>query len=438
MDSATKPSADLGDNRISQFLRDPSFFVMVELATGEESSRGELLRQISQDSRVFGTLVDDDSLADSQKKRLEEAMAVTAKPSITVLTGAGRSSSALLSRSQDFLALGQRTFLAVSGDLQANATEYTDSVDTLELLRGKAFSGAVVNPFQYLHEEQLLQYAKMVRKLHAGAQFLVAQTGWDMAKYQELIWFMRSRELLVPILARITVIDHEIARKNNGSLHPGIPLPLYLAANATRKDAESPDAELERAAQIALGCNLMGYSGILLAGIHTAEQLTRFLDLLDNARAQTPTWTDWVKAWNTRYQGVSFVPFGGKPVNDSPFYLYQALMNPDVAQFNLDTARPAQAKIPMPAWKDLLHGFCLSHQKLLGKLSSKIRKLDPNSPILALDNSDCPKRLCHGPCGNARIDGFCEDAHGPCFFQRVLRLAAWKKTLDRLEVPDHE
>ncbi len=438
MDSASKTSADLGDNRFSQFLRDPSFFVLVELTPGEAPSRGELLRQISQDTRIFGTLVDDDTAAGTQKSLLEEAMAVTAKPSVAVLSGAGRSSPALLSRFQELHSLGQRAFLAVSGDLQDNAAEYADSVDTLESLRGKGFPGAVVNPFQYLHEEQLLQYAKMVRKLHAGAQFLVAQTGWDMAKYQELIWFMRSRELLVPIVARVTVIDHEVARKNSGMMHAGVPLPLYLAANASRKDVESPDAELERAAQIALGCNLMGYSGILVAGIHTAEQLTRFLSLLDNARAQTPTWAAWVKAWNTRYQGVSFVPFGGKPVSGSPFYLYQALMNPEVPEFNLDTARPAQAKIPMPSCADLLHGFCLSHQKLLGKFSSKIRNLDPDSPLLGLDNSDCPKKLSHGPCGNARIDGSCEDAHGPCFFQRVLRLAAWKKTLDRLEASDHE
>ncbi|MCK5801398.1 MAG: methylenetetrahydrofolate reductase C-terminal domain-containing protein, partial [Lentisphaeria bacterium] len=50
-----------------------------------------------------------------------------------------------------------------------------------------------------------------------------------------------------------------------------------------------------------------------------------------------------------------------------------------------------------------------------------------------LNHSQCPKALAYGPCGGSATDGTCEFGHAPCFFQRVIALAADRQELDLLE-----
>ncbi len=127
---------------------------------------------------------------------------------------------------------GIRTVLAVSGDAAAPGPggesarrPHLDSVRMLALLRRfrpELLAGAAVNPFKYNAPDVFLQYFKMARKLASGAGYLVTHSAWDMAKYQELQWYLSLREIAVPVLARVHLLSLEDAARIDPALFPGV------------------------------------------------------------------------------------------------------------------------------------------------------------------------------------------------------------------------
>jgi len=447
-----------GDERFAQRLRAGDFFLLVEMQPVNSADRTELekqrqlLRLCATEERVFGMVVTDRIAGESTPGPLPlaaDAAAVTAKPVVCVVSGKGVDRSHLATQINSIRSLGLRDFLAVTGDLSdkhlemaSNADapaatfryDYTDSLDSLRLIRelgADNMAGAVVNPFKYLPEESFWQYAKMVRKCQAGARFIVCQAGWDMAKYQELVWYLRARDMLIPLVARVSVIGQQAEQNGLDTEHP-----LFLTATYTRKESERKDA-LELAARMAVGCSHLGYSGVLFRDIQDADDLRCLLDLFQNIREALPNWTAWVQDWRERFQGVSFVPFVEKYSRNPPFYLYRSLMDPAIRDYSFYTAHPAQPRIARPALVDILSER-LSREGTPRWLRTSLGKWlrggrEEGQLCFGLDNHSCPKHLCFGPCGGSRADGTCEAGNAPCFFQRVWRLAAWHGQLEQLE-----
>ncbi len=455
MTSTPEHTEITGDERFARLLREPDFFMLLELTPAlDEEPRRRLLQAVAQDPRIFGCLVTDhpEQNSPSLTDLAAEAAAITTKPVLAMLSGQGRDEEDVRVQAERCRRLGMRDFVAVTGDLATEHARlagnaplssvtfaYTDSVDTLGLLRAGGADnvcGATVNPFKYTQEDVLAQYTKMIRKLNAGARFLVAQAGWDMAKFQELMWYLRSRERIVPLVARVPLLHPGASAEGLG---PGVPLPLFLAASTIREAAGDLPAEqeVERAAMLALGCRLLGYSGILLSGIRNASECHALLEHFDAARAQLPNWPAWLDAWNACHAGVSFVPFGGKLSPQPPFYLYQALMREEPRDFDVNTARTSHQTLPKPAVSDILRKDAPDWLKdTLHKWRGKGARPGSVGTCLGLENTDCPKHLTQGPCGGSKIDGSCENGSLPCFFHRVIRLAAWNQVLERLEVPE--
>ncbi|WP_054697460.1 methylenetetrahydrofolate reductase [Desulfosarcina cetonica] len=66
------------------------------------------------------------------------------------------------------------------------------------------FTGCAVSPFKKTEGECVAQYAKMSRKIAAGAQFVITQLGYDARKFMELIQIQRHMDLAVPTWDRCT------------------------------------------------------------------------------------------------------------------------------------------------------------------------------------------------------------------------------------------
>ncbi|MEA3546610.1 MAG: methylenetetrahydrofolate reductase, partial [Thermodesulfobacteriota bacterium] len=54
------------------------------------------------------------------------------------------------------------------------------------------FKGVAISPFKYTEAEQMMQYFKLHRKVAAGADFAITQVGFDVRKFQELLFFMEQ------------------------------------------------------------------------------------------------------------------------------------------------------------------------------------------------------------------------------------------------------
>ncbi|MDR2756070.1 MAG: methylenetetrahydrofolate reductase C-terminal domain-containing protein [Planctomycetaceae bacterium] len=81
------------------------------------------------------------------------------------------------------------------------------------------FSGCVVNPFKQNENELIPQYYKLVRKIHAGAVWVLPQLGYDMRKFREVKQFLHSQNLNVPMIGNVYVLTKTVAKMfNSGKL----------------------------------------------------------------------------------------------------------------------------------------------------------------------------------------------------------------------------
>ncbi len=447
----------IGDDRFGKLLQNPTFCIYIEVAAGRQNL--ELLKNLSSDEGVFGTLVTGQVAGgDAYLRCCEECMAVTARPVMAVLSGANVTEEQMRVSLENLRAQGVRDFLCVTGDISiehmvlANsggvplkdvAYPYLESTKTIRQVVASGEGdvvGAVVNPFKYLPEDLVVQYTKMQRKLNEGARFLVAQIGWDLKKHQELIWYLRSHGLLTPVLARLSFLCERDGQRLSSGLYPGVPVPLWLSA-AVSREASSSDflrKQASRMAFFAIGCRLLGYSGVVVNGIETAEMLRLFLDAYEELLAKYENYAAWAKAAHEQFKDVALVPFDDAFVERVPFYLYQKLLDPQVRDFDPYSSRPVRPAIGKPSLSDRMEAFLSLHstpqwirKMVRKKFPGVMRK--PEELCFGLDGSSCPKHLLDGPCGGALLDGRCECGSGDCFFHRVLEMAQYRGDLAELE-----
>ena len=440
-----------GDDRFSRLLKSSTFFTMLELHDTRKNSPGtlrrELLEQAAAEPEIRALLVDDrllDPEDDGAFELIQESIVRTEKPVVAVISGKDALRDNVVSKLNRRRTANVRDFLAVTGNLLHAQHEAGIAVppgeyeDSIRILRTAAESGAdncvgvTVNPFKYTPEDQMAQYAKLMRKVNNGAEYIVSQAGWDMRKYQELLWFLHCRSVMKPLLARVLLWSG--SSKMQASM-PGVPVSLKTATTA-----DVPGAALEMTALVALGCRLMGYSGVILAGIEDASTLKALLEKIREYEEKWPEYKVWCSEWNRRYGETSFIPYSETLSRQPGFYLYGALMDPEKSDFDPMEARPAMQDIREPSLKDRMqlkvHGT--DWPDWIKRTAGKFTGSDPDdaeylAPCFGLNNEECPKRLVLGPCGGSFADGTCECGGLPCFFQRVIRLAHHGKLMEALE-----
>ena len=207
---------------------------------------------------------------------------------------------------------GFKNFCCVSGKplpgedaRKSSEHPFTESLCTLSELKENfeknILTGAVVNPYKYTADALCTQFFKLIRKVNAGASFVVTQFGWDILKLQELRWNLFQRSCHIPSIARLLFLSQEKAKELCEGKVPGVQISPDLAyilrreLQYTRPQFEA--AQIRQLQLYAAGARLIGYSGIQIAGADTPDKLEMLLDKIDEALLEFKDFNAWCSAF---------------------------------------------------------------------------------------------------------------------------------------------
>ncbi|MCK5802444.1 MAG: methylenetetrahydrofolate reductase, partial [Lentisphaeria bacterium] len=373
------------DDRFASSLRDGRFVVVVEqnspsLEQPFDSAAAlcvAIAKRVRTSEEVVAICVTDRLSTEHCHDPVDTAIALleaAGKPIILGISGKGSSPERvreILARSRS---CGIRDFIAVTGDRSDDhplpdgggrvgfyEKGYLDALDALRLAVDadeNAHLGAVVNPFKYTVSDQFLQYYKMARKISTGADFIVSQAGWDMKKLQELQWFLQMREIGNAVLARVQLLSTDEVAEIPECLPPGVYMPVPLAGAFQRAARESAAKchrmQIHRLAMQMVGCRLLGFSGVQVAGIRDVASLDDLLSAFRECRSQYDDYAHWVEGWNELDGGMSFSP------SPTAFYTFQNLLDPSVPVYDPELSVMTKASLPLPTGMDRVKARVLS------------------------------------------------------------------------------
>ncbi len=341
------------------------------------------------------------------------------------------------SRALQLSRLGMNNILALTGDYPGNAfggqgapVYDLDSVSLLCLLRmlnmrnGEErseegyFAGCSVSPFKATKAESFAQYAKLCRKINAGASFVITQLGYDTHSYGQLLNVIDKMNVQIPVLGSVYLLSPNSARVMNNGQVPGAVVSdkLYHQVVEEWKDARHGLAcAVDRTARLGLTLKKQGYAGIHLGGIHRSyEVVKRILDRMEEIESSPEEKGDSIRDRKEKiYAGVSF-PQAAQPELPMTEYLkFHFLKMIHTLLFNKDSwTAPYCEKFAQ--WLDERHNLSNWLKKLIedpvkSMLLSCRKCGDCAIHYLAFQcpESGCPKHTRNGACGGSR-DGRCE------------------------------
>ena len=306
-------------NRIREALARGEFVLTFEVVAPElekpfEESIApalELAELVGVNSRIHGLSVTDRVKSDRDHDPVAigaRILATSGTQPIVHLSGKERTAEGLRRSVEAMRAAGLEASLIITGDKVKCPTgdgpvRYLDSV--IAIREGRAawdrlWIAAAVSPFKYREEELLNQYLKMVKKWRAGADCVITQVGWDMDKYQELLWYRTARGLPFPVVANVYLLIPGAARYIKKGNVPGVIVTDELLAKIeeeARGEDKGRGAAYRRLALQIVGLKRMGYGGAQVSGVHTADGARRLLDLVGALEADLPTLEAWRDAW---------------------------------------------------------------------------------------------------------------------------------------------
>lgn len=429
-------------------------------------------RRVGEDPRIKGVNIGD------RVKSLDSIDTVTCgqiaaeasgKTPLLHLAGKNREPDEAVQVYEQALAQGLKQLLIITGDGipvsdGAPRPRYFDSANGIaaaKALDPDVLVAAAVSPFKYFEEELLNQYLKMAKKYLAGADYLITNCGWDMRKFEELVWYREARGFDIPLVANLLLPTRAWARGIHKRRLPGV----YLSDDLmSRIEAEYADQKggrahgMHRLALQIVGVRHLGYAGVQLSGVDTYEDLCEAIEMADALGRQYPDLGQWREAWRDLHRtqdgrDAEFGPAGGiylfgdeppakgslsgPPVIDgvtaSPSELRSAgmldgidrtffregaagakLMRPLCRAFDGPVLRWAEHAIKKPLLGCEMCGFC------------RIPYLSYVCP------ETCPKGLANGPCSGTD-DNVCEFKDRECIHNRKYRVAKAQGRLAELE-----
>ena len=231
-------------------------------------------------------------------------------PRIVVhLTCKDRNRIALESAAWKYAAEGMDNILALTGDLPTGGYPKRspgvfdiDSVALIDMLtkmntglevsgrRGNIeklnptqfFTGGAVSPFKKHENELIPQYVKMLRKIKAGAGWILPQLGYDMRKFNELKLFLRHHGLETPIVGNVYVLNKTVAKLFHSGKLAGCVVSDTLLADIEKytsgEDKGKKYLQEFAAKQLAVFRGL-GFKGGYLGGLGKPEQFFEIIEL---------------------------------------------------------------------------------------------------------------------------------------------------------------
>ncbi len=341
-----------------------------------------------------------------------------------------------------------RNVVPVSGDFVAGARCIED-VRVLDFMRreyaGEFNPGCVVNPFEYRADSQFSQLFKLIKKFNRGAQFAVAQAGWDMRKLQALKWYLSFRGMEYPLIARLILLTPEKLEKIQSGGCPGIAVSPDFAAILKRELSFSAKqfeaAQWRRLELQAAGCKLLGFSAVQIEGIDTPDRMRLAAMRLRSALREFSTFEQWVEEYNSYQARAEMAP------RPDSFMLFDNLLSHRHYDPNCGFCRDASTLSSPGAGDRLLYRLCSAlfggerGARATGRgLLKLIFAGCVNCGRCRLAETEfvcvgrCPKQLSNGACGGVGPDGSCEaDRSRRCVFLKQTHIAEWLGEPDVLE-----
>lgn len=322
------------------------------------------------------------------------------------------------------------------------------------------FKGCVVSPFKKNEAEQVWQYAKLLRKVKAGADFIITQVGFDMRKSEELIRFLHQEAVDLPVLASVFIPTLSVARALTAGKIPGILFAQELVTRMEDEAAAGADrARLDRAAGMLVRLKRYGYQGAHLGGNNLKfEDISYVLDMFEQLDRETvppdldcdfpikKTWYFYKErqaavktqdaATYTTADAVTPLNPGSKPgaskTYETGHYLLfteRTVVGRLFAVFCLFCSR-RQYRVNMLLWIEKTIKRQMFDCQMCGDCTLA------HSAFLC-PQWNCPKRLVNGPCGGSN-NGYCEVFPDRlCFWVRVYNRLDTRTTLEFLSRQAH-
>jgi methylenetetrahydrofolate reductase (NADPH) len=289
------------------------------------------------------------------------------------------------------------------------------------------FTGCAVSPFKSTRGEGFAQYAKLCKKVSAGAKFIITQLGYDAGKFQELLLMQKKMGISAPTLGSLYYLTPRIAQIMNSGKIPGAVVTDRLK-HIVEKEWGTPkqgqQASIERTAALGAVLKGLGFRGIHIGGIQ--RNFDTVGKILDKMVQFEPQWKDIALTFNDP-QPIGFYFFTKDPATG-------------ISEGRENTKQPAPPKTRRRLFKllqvshDLFFSFdspfssqmkriCVwADQNPFGELlvavaEDAIKKifLDCRKcgdcaiahTAFLCPESQCPKHIRNGPCGGSR-QGMCE------------------------------
>ncbi|GAB6908940.1 Methylenetetrahydrofolate reductase [Desulfosarcina cetonica] len=289
------------------------------------------------------------------------------------------------------------------------------------------FTGCAVSPFKKTEGECVAQYAKMSRKIAAGAQFVITQLGYDARKFMELIQIQRHMDLAVPTLGSVYVLTPRAAELMNQGRVPGAVVTDTLLATVKREWQDKKagrEATIERSARLGAILRGLGYRGIHIGGIH--RNFSMVAKILDRMEAIKDDWIQFLPQFNYPQPGgfyafreappaAATTPVFGSQHQPMPLVdrvLYPLMRHSHNLFFNFDSPLAPAYKLASRALDNNIAGRLFMHlaehpvkRTLLG--CQRCGDCAIQHVGFLCPESGCPKHTRNGACGGSR-NGMCE------------------------------
>jgi methylenetetrahydrofolate reductase (NADPH) len=346
-------------------------------------------------------------------------------------------------------------------------SDMNDGVEELRapdgrLLGTNFFLGCVVTNHK-LHEREVMpQYFKLEKKVQAGAAFVINQIGWNARKDDELLRWVRGRELPAKVIANVYLLTRGVARVFHSGRIPGVGVPDELLARAEKYGAGEDKGRaffVDLAAKQVAVAKGLGFAGAYIGGHMPAAT---YDDILERA---------------AQYSGDDWLGLVDELHYDRPgeFYLFgcdaeTGLSDGQPREEYLESRRKRRTDLKVPARyrvSRVMHNAVFAQDAPLFPLGTRVySKLDQSSkrvqraahlveqaakvPMFGCEDCGdcslpdiayvCPEGPCaknqrNGPCGGTR-DGLCEVYDSECIWgQAYERLKAYGEEEDLVKGP---